>query len=155
MTGPPAVGLMVAAGLAVGSFLNVCIHRLPRGESVVSPPSRCPACGRRLRWLENVPVLSWVALRGRCRTCGAAISPAYPVVEAVTALVFVLQYGQLGWQPLLAVRLVFGASMIVLASIALRHRGLPHVITLPGVAAGSSEARRGGQAWRARGAPDQ
>ncbi|MCY4510878.1 MAG: prepilin peptidase, partial [Acidobacteria bacterium] len=57
MTGSSAVGLMVAAGLAVGSFLNVCIHRLPRGESVVSPPSRCPACGRRLRWFENVPVL--------------------------------------------------------------------------------------------------
>ena len=136
MTGAPAVGLMVAAGLAVGSFLNVCIHRLPRGESVVSPPSRCAACGRRLRWFENVPVLSWMALRGRCRTCRSAITPAYPVVEAVTALVFVLQYGQIGWQPLLAVRLAFAASMIVLAAIDLRHRILPNVITLPGVAAG-------------------
>ncbi len=136
MTGPPALGLMVAAGLAVGSFLNVCIHRLPRGQSVVRPPSRCPACGRRLRWFENVPVLSWMALRGRCRTCRAAISPAYPAVEALTALVFVLQYWQLGWQPLLAVRLSFAASMIVLGAIDLRHRVLPNVITLPGVAAG-------------------
>lgn len=136
MTGPPAVGLMIAAGLAAGSFLNVCIHRLPRGESVVSPPSRCPACGRRLRWFENVPLLSWMALRGRCRTCRAAISSSYPAVEAVTAFVFVLQYWQLGWQPLLAVRLLFGASMIALAAIDLRHRVLPNVITLPGVAAG-------------------
>ena len=136
MTGPPAMGLMVAAGLAVGSFLNVCIHRLPRGGSVVSPRSRCPACARPLRWFENVPVAGWVALGGRCRTCRAPISPAYPAVEAVTALVFVLQYWQLGWQPLLAVRLLFAASMIVLAAIDLRHRILPDVITLPGVAAG-------------------
>ena len=149
MTGPPAVALMVAAGLAAGSFLNVCIHRLPRGESVVSPPSRCTACGRRLRWLENVPVLSWMALRGRCRTCRASISPAYPVVEAGTALVFVLQYWQLGWQPLLAVRLLFGASMIVLAAIDLRHRVLPNVITVPGVAAGLACSLWLEPGWRA------
>ena len=136
MTGLPAVGLVVAAGLAVGSFLNVCIHRLPRGESVVAPPSRCPACGRALRWFENVPVASWIALRGRCRTCRAAISPAYPLVEVGTGLVFVLQYWQLGWQPLLAVRLLFAASMIVLGAIDLRHRILPNVITLPGVGIG-------------------
>ncbi len=136
MTGLPAVGLLVAAGLAVGSFLNVCIHRLPRGESVVAPPSRCPACGRGLRWFENVPVLSWMVLRGRCRTCRAAISPVYPLVEIAAALVFVLQYWQLGWQPLLAVRLMFAASMIVLGVIDLRHRILPNVITLPGVGAG-------------------
>ena len=136
MTGLPAVGLLVAAGLAVGSFLNVCIHRLPRGESVVAPPSRCPACGHRLQWFENVPVLSWLVLRGRCRTCRAAISPVYPLVEAATALVFALQYWQLGWQPLLAVRLLFAASMIVLGTIDLRHRILPNVITVPGVVAG-------------------
>jgi len=136
MTGLPAVGLVVAAGLAVGSFLNVCIHRLPRGESVVAPPSRCPACGRSLRWFDNVPVLSWLVLRGRCRTCGAAISPAYPLVEAGTALAFALQYWQLGWQPLLAARLLFAATLIVLGVIDLRHRILPNVITLPGVGIG-------------------
>ena len=149
MTGPPAVGLMVAAGLAVGSFLNVCIHRLPRGESVVSPPSRCPACARPLRWFENVPVAGWMALRGRCRTCRAAISPAYPAVEVLTALVFVLQYWQLGWQPLLAVRLIFAASMIVLGAIDLRHRLLPNVITLPGVAAGVACSLWWEPGWRA------
>lgn len=136
MTGPSAFAVLAAAGLAAGSFLNVCIHRLPRGESVVAPSSRCPACRRRLRWFENVPVASWVALRGRCRTCRAALSPAYPLVEAGTALVFVLQYAQLGWQPLLAVRLLFAASMIVLGVIDLRHRILPNVITLPGVGVG-------------------
>ena len=149
MTGLPAVGLIVAAGLAVGSFLNVCIHRLPRGESVVAPPSRCPACGRDLRWFENVPVLSWMVLRGRCRTCRAAISPAYPLVEIVTALVFVLHYRQLGWEPLLAVRLLFAASMIVLGVIDLRHRILPDVITLPGVAAGVGCSLWGEPGWHA------
>lgn len=136
MTGPSAIPLFAAVGLAAGSFLNVCIHRLPRGESIAVPPSRCPACRRRLRWFENVPVASWLALRGRCRTCRAAISPACPLVEIGTALVFVLQYVQLGWQPLLAVRLLFAASMIVLAVIDLRHRILPDAITLPGVGVG-------------------
>ncbi len=149
MTGPSAIVLIVATGLAVGSFLNVCIHRLPRGQSVVSPPSRCPACGRRLRWFENMPVLSWIALRGRCRTCRAVISPAYPAVEALTALVFVLQYRQLGWQPLLAVRLPFAASMIALGAIDLRDRVLPDVITLPGVVVGLACSLWWEPGWRA------
>ena len=136
MTGASAVGLLAAAGLAVGSFLNVCIHRLPRRESVVAPPSRCPACGRGLRWFENVPIASWIVLRGRCRTCRAAITAACPLVEAGTALVFVLHYWQLGWRPLLAVRLLFASSMIVLGMIDLRHRILPNVVTLPGVGVG-------------------
>ena len=136
MTRLPAVGFVVALGLAVGSFLNVCIYRLPRDESVVSPPSRCPSCGRGLRWFENVPVLAWVLLGGRCRTCRVAVSPTYPIVEGVTALVFALQYWQLGWQPLLGVRLLFAAAMIVLFVIDLQHRILPNVITLPGVVVG-------------------
>ena len=136
MTGLPAVGLVGALGLAVGSFLNVCIYRLPRGESVVSPPSRCPSCGRGLRWFENVPVLGYLLIGGRCRTCRAAVSPMYPIVEAGTALVFLLQYWQLGWQPLLGIRMAFVAAMIVLFVIDLQHRILPNVITLPGVGIG-------------------
>ena len=136
MTGLPAVGLVIALGLAIGSFLNVCIYRLPRGESVVSPPSRCPSCGRELRWFENVPVLGYLLLGGRCRTCRAAVSPMYPIVEAGTAILFLLQYWQLGWQPVLGVRLVFVAAMIVLFVIDLQHRILPNVITLPGVVIG-------------------
>jgi leader peptidase (prepilin peptidase)/N-methyltransferase len=78
--------LGAALGLAVGSFLNVVLTRVPRGESVVRPPSRCRRCGRRLRWWENVPVASWIALRGRCRTCGAPIGFRYLLVEAAAGL---------------------------------------------------------------------
>jgi len=134
----PALTLagFVAAGLAVGSFLNVCIYRLPRHESIVWPGSRCTSCGRSLAWFENIPVAGWVALRGRCRTCGAAISVQYPLVESITAIVFAggfLVYG-LTW--LLAVRLVFACALIVLFAIDLEHRILPNIVTLPGVVAG-------------------
>ena len=79
MTTPLRILVLTAVlGLVVGSFLNVCIYRLPRGESLVSPPSRCPRCGEPLRWFDNIPVLSWLVLRGRCRQCGAPISIAVP-----------------------------------------------------------------------------
>src|SRR6187549_938905 len=80
--------LVSLAGLLVGSFLNVVIWRVPRGESVVSPPSHCPTCGRELRWRDNIPVLSWILLRGRCRDCGEPIGRRYPLVELATAAVF-------------------------------------------------------------------
>ena len=128
--------VLVPVGLAVGSFLNVCIHRVPQRQSVVRPASRCTACGRFLRWFENIPVLGYAALRGRCRTCGAPISFVYPVVEMLTPVLFLLQYWQLGWQPLLVVRLVFCSAMLVLFVIDLRHRILPNVVTLPGVVVG-------------------
>ena len=82
----PVALLALALGLVVGSFLNVCIVRWPEGESVVRPPSRCPKCGRQVRWYENVPVASWLGLRGRCAGCGLAISPLYPAVELTTGL---------------------------------------------------------------------
>lgn len=128
--------ILTLLGLVVGSFLNVCIYRLPRRQSVSWPPSHCPACRRRLAWYENVPVAGWLWLRGRCRTCRAAISPMYPVVEAVTALVFLAGYAIYGLTPLLAVRLLFACAMIVLFAIDLRHKILPNVITLPGIAIG-------------------
>ena len=149
MTGLSAVGLVVALGLTIGSFLNVCIYRLPRGESVVNPPSRCPSCGRGLRWFENVPVLGYLLLGGSCRTCRAAVSPMYPIVEAGTALVFLLQYWQLGWQPLLGVRLMFVAALIALFVIDLQHRILPNVITLPGVVIGVAASLLFEPGWRA------
>ena len=80
--------LAVLLGLAVGSFLNVVIYRLPAGESIVSPPSRCPRCGNQIRNRHNVPVLGWLVLRGKCYDCGLPISPRYPVVELVTGLAF-------------------------------------------------------------------
>ena len=136
----PNVLVLGAAGLAIGSFLNVCIYRLPRGQSVVTPPSRCTTCGRVLRWFENVPVLGYVALGGRCRMCGAPISVMYPAVEVATASLFLVHYWQsllLGWPPaLLFSRLVFASAMVVLFVVDLQHRILPNVITLPGVVAG-------------------
>ena len=124
------------AGLAIGSFLNVCIYRLPRRESILWPGSRCTTCGRPLAWFENIPIVGWIALRGQCRTCGAPISMQYPLVESITAVVFAggfLVYG-LTW--LLAVRLVFACALIVLFAIDLEHQILPNVVTLPGIVAG-------------------
>ena len=125
-----------AGGLFVGSFLNVCIHRIPLRESIAWPGSHCTTCNRQLSWYENVPLASWVVLGGRCRTCGQGISVRYPVVELVTGLVFaggVLVYGV---TPLLAVRLAFACALIVLFAIDLQHQILPNVITLPGIVAG-------------------
>lgn len=133
----PAAGLFVALfGLAVGSFLNVCIHRLPRGASVVAPASHCPACRRPIRWFDNVPVVGYLVLRGRCRDCRMPIGPAYPLVEIVTAVLFVLQFQALGLHPLLAPRLLFTAAMVVLFVVDLRHQVLPNAVTLPGTAIG-------------------
>jgi leader peptidase (prepilin peptidase)/N-methyltransferase len=129
------VGLALI-GLSIGSFLNVCIYRLPRGESLMWPASHCTSCGRPLSWYENVPVIGWLALRGRCRTCGERISIVYPIVELVTGIVFVCGYLIYGWTPLLAVRLLFACAMIVLFVIDLQHQILPNVITLPGIVIG-------------------
>lgn len=133
---PLVVLVFALAGLMIGSFLNVCIYRLPRRESIVWPASHCTSCNRPLAWFENVPVIGWLALRGRCRTCGSRISAMYPLVEVTTAVVFaggVLVYGL---SPLLFVRLAFACALIVLFVIDLHHRILPNVITLPGIAAG-------------------
>lgn len=123
-------------GLAVGSFLNVCIHRIPRRQSLMHPPSRCPVCGQRLRWFDNVPVLGYAWLGGRCRACRAPISVRYPIVELVTMVVFLLHHAAFDWGPLLAVRLLFACALIVLFAIDLEHHLLPNVITLPGIAVG-------------------
>jgi leader peptidase (prepilin peptidase) / N-methyltransferase len=128
--------VLALIGASIGSFLNVCIYRLPRRESLVWPASHCTSCGRTLSWYENVPILGWIALRGRCRTCGERISIVYPIVEAVTAAVFVAGYLIYGWTPLLAVRLLFACAMIVLFVIDLQHQILPNVITIPGIAIG-------------------
>jgi leader peptidase (prepilin peptidase) / N-methyltransferase len=132
----PTLALIGVLGLCVGSFLNVCIYRLPRGESLVSPASRCPSCAKPLRWFDNIPVVSWMALRGRCGQCGASISPRYPVVEIVTALLWLLiaWLTPPGW--LLASRLLLGTALIVLFMIDLEHQLLPNAITLPGIVVG-------------------
>jgi leader peptidase (prepilin peptidase)/N-methyltransferase len=123
-------------GLTVGSFLNVCIYRVPSRVSVVSPGSRCPSCGYALGWADNIPVVSYALLRGRCRACRASISIRYPIVELVTMGVFVLHYFVFGADLILVPRLLLACAMIVLFAIDLEHQLLPNVITLPGIVAG-------------------
>jgi leader peptidase (prepilin peptidase) / N-methyltransferase len=142
--------LVIAAlfGLVIGSFLNVCIYRLPRDQSIVWPASRCTTCGRGLAWYENVPVLSWAVLRGRCRTCGEKISIMYPVVEAVTSAMFVVMAAHFGITPLFVVRALFGCAMIVLFAIDLQHQILPNEITVPGIVIGLVAAAFLDPGWR-------
>ncbi len=167
---PPLLALLSVGclGLAVGSFLNVCIWRLPplvlereaacqAGDQqggvfswlrdvardaaralarLSSPPSHCPSCGTPIAWYHNIPVLSWLLLRGRCARCQRPISMRYPLVELATAVVFLVHLLVLGWGPLLAVRLAFAAALIVLFAVDLEHQLLPDVITIPGLVLG-------------------
>ena len=128
--------MFVVWGLLIGSFLNVCIHRLPLKQSVVTPRSRCPECGYELSWKDNIPVLSYAALRGRCRSCARPISLRYPVIEIVTALVFFIHWEAFGLTPLLFVRVAFACALIVHFMIDLEHQILPDVINLPGIVVG-------------------
>jgi leader peptidase (prepilin peptidase)/N-methyltransferase len=132
----PQLIILAVLGLSVGSFLNVCVHRLPRDQSLSHPASRCPGCGDTLRWFDNIPVLSYLVLRGRCRKCRSPISIRYPVVEVSTMLLFVLHGATFGWTALLVPRLVFACAMVVLFAIDLEHHLLPDVITLPGIVLG-------------------
>jgi len=131
-------GLVLAGvlGACVGSFLNVCIYRLPLEQSLVYPASHCMSCGRKLNWFENVPILAWIALRGRCRTCRTWIPAVYPLVEAFTAAMFVWAAWQYGVSVLLVSRLLLGCALIVLFFIDLHHRILPNAITVYGTAVG-------------------
>lgn len=123
-------------GLCIGSFLNVCIHRLPLKQSIVTPRSRCPHCGYELTWRDNIPLVSYGLLGGRCRSCRAPISLRYPFVEALTAAIFLWHAMVFGVTPMLAVRLVFACALIVLFAIDLEHQILPDRITLPGIVVG-------------------
>jgi len=132
----PILLFVLLFGLIVGSFLNVCIYRLPRQESVNWPGSRCGSCNRPLSWYENIPLASWMVLGGRCRTCRSWIGVRYPIVEAITGAVFVAAFLLYGLTPLLVVRLLFACAMIVLFAIDLEHHILPNVITVPGIVVG-------------------
>ena len=114
---PIVAVLLGLLGLIIGSFLNVCIYRLPRRQSVNWPGSRCTTCDRSLSWYENIPVVSWLVLRGRCRTCGERISAMYPLVELVTGVLFLACFLIYGLTPMLAVRLAFACAMVVLFAI--------------------------------------
>jgi leader peptidase (prepilin peptidase) / N-methyltransferase len=135
------VTLIGLLGAAIGSFLNVVIHRVPRGESVVHPRSRCPSCGTEISPLDNVPVLSWLWLRGACRHCGARISPRYPAVELLTALCFAGVALTRGVDDDLVTQLALVTVLIAAAGIDLEHQTIPNVLLLPaavwGVVAGA------------------
>ncbi len=122
--------LVALLGLAVGSFLNVVIWRVPRGGSVVTPPSACPGCGHRIRPWDNIPVVSWLLLRGRCRDCGERISARYPLVELLTSVVFVVALVRFGVTIELGAYLVLAAVYVALALIDLDTHRLPDVLTL-------------------------
>lgn len=139
--------LFVAVGAVIGSFLNVCIYRIPLGTSVVWPASACESCARELSWYENLPIISWTILGGKCRTCKAPLSIRHPIVEAITAAMFGLGMWYYGptWQ--LAAQLVFGCALIVLFAIDLEHHLLPNAITLPGIATGFAFSFLTGPGW--------
>lgn len=143
----PAVLIAGLFGLLIGSFLNVVIYRLPRGQSLVTPPSTCPGCGTRIRPIDNIPVVSWVMLGGKCHKCRAPISIQYPIVELVTGLLFALVAWLTPAGPLLAARLILVVILIVLFGIDLHHQILPNVITLPGIAIGFLFSLFGPPGW--------
>ena len=118
-------------GALIGSFLNVVAHRLPRSESLVTPASHCPSCDAPVRPWDNVPVISWLLLRGKCRNCGVRISPRYPVVELLTAGAFAAVVAANGFDDDLLLELPFVAALIGLAAIDLDHRLLPNKIVYP------------------------
>jgi leader peptidase (prepilin peptidase)/N-methyltransferase len=136
MTTASEIALAAALGAVVGSFLNVVVYRLPREQSLVVPGSRCPTCQHAIAPFDNVPILSWLILRGRCRHCGARISPRYPAVELITAVAFAAVVGVRGLDAGLVLELPFVACLIALAGIDLDHRLLPNKIVYPMAAYG-------------------
>ncbi len=123
-------------GLIVGSFLNVCIHRLPLGQSIVAPPSHCPKCKKPILWYDNIPLLSYLLLGGRCRSCRVRISPRYPLVELLTGVTFVLFYMRWGLSFSLFFYLTFACGLIVATFVDIQHRIIPDEISVGGMAAG-------------------
>lgn len=123
-------------GLVLGSFLNVVIYRLPRHESLVKPGSHCPRCGTAIHWYQNIPVVSWLVLRGRCRSCNEPISIRYPLVEALTGITFAFSFWRFGVHWELLVAWVFLAAMIAVALIDYDHMIIPNKIVLPGAVMG-------------------
>ena len=125
--------LFAVLGAAIGSFLNVLIHRLPEEQSIVFPASRCPRCGRAIRFYDNIPVLSYILLRGRCRDCGEKIALRYPLVEAITAAFSLLLFWKYGVTFQWLVSFAFVCALIVITFIDLDHQIIPDVISLPGI----------------------
>lgn len=150
---PVLFGIFVFCfGCCIGSFLNVCIWRIPRGESIVTAPSHCPRCDHRIRWRENIPLVSWLALRGKCSGCGEPITIRYFIVELLTGVLFMLVFTKvvyLKW-PLAFLPLYFGLIMLAVctAFIDFRHLIIPDRITYPAMALGVLSALAFPETWR-------
>ena len=121
-------------GLAIGSFLNVVAARVPRRRSIVSPGSACMSCGHELAWYENIPVVSWLALRGRCKGCDERIGVVYPAVELLTALLIAASFLAFGWSGTSFVAAFFCATLVTVSATDLSHRIIPNVVVLPATA---------------------
>lgn len=157
--------VVFAFGAVVGSFLNVCIHRLPREESIVNPPSHCPGCNQRIRWRDNIPLLSYLVLRGKCRHCHTRISPRYFFVELLTAILFLASWLKFRDTsvPLAAIYWIVLAGFIAATFIDIEHYIIPNEITVGGAVAGlaisalypalhGAQTILGGLGWSALGA---
>jgi leader peptidase (prepilin peptidase)/N-methyltransferase len=123
-------------GAVVGSFLNVCIYRIPRGESIVFPASHCPECGNKIRAFDNIPIISYLLLRGKCRTCGSRISWQYPLVEMLSALLTLALFLKFHLSPTFLVLFLFCMALVVITFIDLEHQIIPDSISLPGIVVG-------------------
>ena len=134
--GWPLWTLAFAVGACIGSFLNVCIYRIPAEESVVHPRSRCPRCGTMIAWYDNLPIVSWALLRARCRGCQTPISARYPLVEALTGGLAILALARFGPEPLTLALFVFTAALVLITFIDIDHRFIPDEVSLPGIAVG-------------------
>jgi leader peptidase (prepilin peptidase) / N-methyltransferase len=132
----PVIAAIFVFGAMIGSFLNVCIVRLPEERSIVRPRSHCPSCGHQIAWYDNLPVVSFVLLRGRCRVCGVRISPLYPTVELLTGALAVALWMRLGTTLAFAGYFLFAAALVTITFIDLDHRIIPDVISLPGIVVG-------------------
>jgi leader peptidase (prepilin peptidase)/N-methyltransferase len=135
---PPTIFNIFAfvLGAAVGSFLNVCICRLPQHESVVSPPSRCPNCGHRIPFYDNIPIVSYLLLGGKCRSCRTRISPQYPLVELANGILTLFLFTKFGPSVTFLVMFLFCSALVVITVIDLQHQIIPDVISLPGIVVG-------------------
>ena len=130
------LGSVFVLGAIIGSFLNVCIYRIPAGKSIVSPPSSCPYCGHRIRWFQNVPILSYLLLGGKCASCHARISLRYPFIEALTGILFVLTLYYFGFSAATLIYWLFLSALVSITFIDLDHQIIPDVISLPGILVG-------------------
>lgn len=132
------LGFAFVLGSVIGSFLNVCIYRIPARKSIVSPSSSCPQCGCYIRWYQNVPIFSYIFLRGRCAGCGQQIPLRYPLIEVIAGSLFALTFYSFGFSLVTPVYWLLLATLIVIAFIDLDHQIIPDIISLPGIGIGFS-----------------